>query len=219
MENNQPLVPRNMYTQAVVRELNAIPYDPVHHNGRHNPYSQKAIECKEDYEEYVREYVYYRLCDQTLKEQYMHQLTLQAKQSGEYRRNEFQKLKVQHKDEINKLKALHNKELTRQKQHWPFRILVFSFVLVFALMVIWYIPAKQRDGYNQGYVLGYAEASGFNTKRITEPKDGMDIHQIVFVSNSGHLIHRNQRCSNLMYYTCMPYGVACANGYRHCSKC
>lgn len=117
MGDSKPLVPRNIYTQAVVRELNAMPYDPIHHNGMRNPYSHKRILCQEDYEEYVREYVYYRLCDEILRRQYEAQLSQQVnelnRQSDSRLATQVWQLEKQHKDEINQLNTRHDETVIR----------------------------------------------------------------------------------------------------------
>lgn len=171
MENNQPLVPRNMYTQAVVRELNAIPYDPVHHNGRHNPYSQKAIECKEDYEEYVREYVYYRLCDEIIVQKYAEQLNQNTQQ-----------LEAKQRVEIRQINAEHEKQTKERRRIW----LIFTVCLALAISLFYTQSISERedasykDGHEQGLLDGYDDGreeglhDGYETGYQDGHSDGYD---------------------------------------------
>ncbi|MBD5169355.1 MAG: hypothetical protein HDT20_04450 [Oscillibacter sp.] len=221
-ENSGPLVPRNAYTQAILKELNAVPYDPEHHNGLRNPYSRKIITCEDDYNEYVREYVYYRLCDEFLNQQYNTHLVFQTDQ-----------LEVQHKNEIARIKQEHADEVSRQRRRWRTVSAFLALLLIVAL--VWYAPSKESagykggyasgssDGFQQGYNDGYSEAltdsSDFFSNHPTTPKSSIDANRTVYVSRSGHKIHLKSSCSGMMYYDEMTYGIACALGYEHCSKC
>lgn len=163
MKNNGPLVPRNVYTQAVVRELNAMPYDPTHHNGMHNPYSGKVVICKEDYEEYVREYVYYRLCEKILSDQYTHQLALEtkrlSKEANDRMKRQKERLEKYHLDEVCRISDRHNAEIqTLYAQYrktlftWARRGVSAMLVLIvgFIWFLSWYIPHQEADAYQQG---------------------------------------------------------------------
>lgn len=209
-ENSGPLVPRSAYTQAILKELNAVPYDPEHHNGMRNPYSRKIIACEDDYNEYVREYVYYRLCDEFLNQQYNSHLVFQANQ-----------LEAQHKSEIARINQEHADEVSRQRRRWRTVSAFLALLLVAAL--VWYAPSKKSAGYKDGYSSGYSEAltdsSDFFSSHSTTPKSSIDANRTVYVSRSGHKIHLKPDCSGMKYYDEMTYGIACALGYAHCSKC
>ena len=200
--NSGPLVPRNVYTQAILKELNAAPYNPEHHNGMRNPYSHTKITCKDDYNEYVREYVYYRLCDEAVKQQYDIQISLQSDQ-----------LKAQHQSEVDSLVQQHNGKIIN---YW---LRSFLIIILLIAVLIYAIPAR----YQQGYVTGYADAlldKGISSSvHTTTPKPWVSVDRTVYVSRSGHKIHLDSNCSGMMYYSEMRYGVACAAGYAHCSKC
>lgn len=147
-----PLVPQNTYTQAILKELHAVPYDPTHHNGMRNPYSHKKIMNQQDYEEYVREYVYYRLCDELVIKKYTEQLA-----------QDVQQLETQHRSEIRQINARHEKELGGHRRRW----LLFSacIALIITLSFTLSIPGKERasydngldDGYLNGYEIGHED--------------------------------------------------------------
>lgn len=248
-ENSGPLVPRNAYTQAILKELNTVPYDPEHHNGMRNPYSRKRITCEDDYNEYVREYVYYRLCDEFLKQQYNVHLAFQTNQLKAQHKNEIiqinqqcdtqlalqsGQLEAQYKREIARINQEHDIEVSRQRRWWRIASVVLAAILAFT--IFWYIPEKESAkyaegvsaGYKDGYVAGYAdslleESNSFTNRDassgVTLPKPGIDIFRTVYVSRSGHKIHLNSGCSGMKYYDEMTYGEACAAGYAHCLKC
>lgn len=163
MENKGPLVPRNVYTQAIVRELNAMPYDPAHHNGMHNPYSGKDIICKEDYEEYIREYVYYRLCDKILSDQYTRQLALETKRlSKEATANlkrQKERLEKRNTEEICRISKHHSAEI--QALYAQYRKTLFTWarrgvsamlalIVGFVWFLSWYVPRQEADAYQRG---------------------------------------------------------------------
>lgn len=171
MEDSQPLVPRNIYTQAVVRELNAMPYDPIHHNGMRNPYSHKKIVNQEDYEEYVREYVYYRLCDEIIVKKYAEQLIQNTQQ-----------LEAKQRVEIRQINAEHEKQTKKRRRIW------FAFTACLTLVIILFysqsIPEKEdisyKNGHEQGFLDGYDDGreeglhDGYETGYQDGHSDGYD---------------------------------------------
>ena len=159
MENNQTLVPRNIYTQAVVRELNDIPYDPKHHNGKHNPYSKKIIISEEDYEEYVREYVYYRLCDEIVVKKYAEQLIQNTQQ-----------FEAQKHAEIHQINAEHEKQTKKHRRRWL--ILTVCIALAITLYYTQSIPEKERASYESGHEQGLLD--GYDDGREEGLHDGYE---------------------------------------------
>jgi len=168
MENNAPLVPRNVYTQAILKELHTVPYDPAHHNGMRNPYSQKHITCQEDYEEYVREYVYYRLCDEFLRRQYEVQMNSQtaklSKQFDTRLATQTKKLEKQHQNEIDQIYDHYNNDFhILQAQYkktlyawgWRWISAIFALILIFLWFLSWYVPGKETDARHAGETSGY----------------------------------------------------------------
>lgn len=239
MDKGKALVPRNMYTQAVLKELGAVPYDPKVHNRMTNPYTGTRITCEEDYLAYVREYVYYRLCDEILCARYEERLRLQTNQ-----------MELHHAEEVRKtaeMRETHRRSLAKQKRRWICSVLALSAAL--AVFALWYSPlradsayaagkaasyetgedASYQNGYSAGTANGYSDGyfEGFEAGQdsvpssgsVTVPRLGVSATTIVYVSRSGHLIHLRSDCSGMQYYTEMTYAAACAAGYGHCSKC
>lgn len=54
---------------------------------------------------------------------------------------------------------------------------------------------------------------------ITEPRPGILLNRIVYISKSGHKIHLYSDCSGMKNYSEMAYEAACKAGYKHCSRC
>lgn len=184
-EHSGPLVPRNTYTQAILKELNAVPYDPEYHNGMRNPYSHKTITCEFDYNEYVREYVYYRLCDEILGNRYNNLLARKTAQVEDEHRNividlnrDFAKrseaqathIDVLRKHELELIHRTHaleevctnqEKELSRhikiscRSRLWAFASVCLALLL--AVTLFWYTPSKELSSYAQGKQSGYNE--------------------------------------------------------------
>ena len=178
MNQSAPLVPRNVYIQAVLKELNAVPYDPLHHNGMHNPYSQKYITCSKDYEEYVREYVYYRLCDEILRRQYEAQLdhqvneltkqsetrlALQSRQLEKRHQDEIDQLNARHHETVIRLNSQHDKELSRARWRWP--MMVVTLVIALLCTFFLYTPNQIAAGHEAGFKEGkdYADQSTYES--------------------------------------------------------
>lgn len=168
MKDSGPLVPQNVYIQAVIRELNTVPYSPAHHNGRHNPYSKKMIASKDDYEEYVREYVYYRLCDRFLSEQYSRQLALETKElkkeADARLKRQKERLEKHHSNEIFQISKRHSIEIqTLYTQYrktlflWARRgtSAVIVLLVAFFSFLGWYVPQKETDAHQNGESSGY----------------------------------------------------------------
>ena len=242
MDKGPPLVPRNIYTQAVLKEQNAAPYDPKVHNSMINPYTHKRITCEAEYNAYIREYVYYRLCDEFLRARYADELARSREQFSE----QLQQRARSHEAEIRQLRADHARTLTKRRFLWASAALVL--VLVLAACLLGYMPHRidaaytagtgdgyssgydagmddgyasgKSDGYSDGYFDGVSDGvSSSTSSSYTAPRSSIDATTTVYVSRSGHLIHRRSNCSNMKYYTEMTYAEACAAGYRHCSKC
>lgn len=54
---------------------------------------------------------------------------------------------------------------------------------------------------------------------MTEPRPGILLNRIVYISKSGHKIHLYSDCSGMKDYSDMTYEAACKAGYEHCSRC
>lgn len=143
-----PLVPQNAYTQAILKELHAVPYDPTHHNGMRNPYSHKKVMNQQDYEEYVREYVYYRLCDELVIKKYTEQLA-----------QDVQQLETQHRSKIRQLNDEHEKAMKGHRRRWL--LLAACLVLVIIFTFARYIPNKVDASYESGHTDGFKEGKVF----------------------------------------------------------
>lgn len=217
MEQTSPLVPRNTYNQAVLEAMAATPYDPELHNGLNNPYSHKKVICEEDYYEYLREYVYYRLCDKLLEQQYDFQLEILD-----------ELLETQYEAKAEHFNQKHGNKTSGANRWWFIVSIILSLLL--AYMVFWYVPTKGSNeyssGYEQGYGRGYADAlltdSGsygrnFSTDVALSRAD-LAFNRTVYISSNGK-IHLNPHCSGMQSYSKMRYGDACIAGYDHCLNC
>lgn len=114
------------------------------------------------------------------------------------------------------------------KETQRLRARLLSVLLVIALIFGAYtVPSKLQEKYDAGYAAGKKVSSSYRSSSSassastykTTPYASYSLEMTVYVSNSGHKIHRRSNCSGMKYYTEMSYGEACERGYTHCSKC
>lgn len=220
-DDSSSLVPRGELLPAVRQQISAAPYDPEKHNGMRNPYTGRTVTCEADYQAYLEEYVYHRLCDDLLRRQYDQQL-----------RGELQRVSSQSIRETSRLRC-------------SLAAVIAAAVLALAAVLFLLVPhvretafssgetsgysigfdAGETSGYESGYTDGAADGyldglvDGSGNSKKTSPKSGISPLATVYVSRSGHLIHLKPDCSGMEYYDSMTYAKALAAGYKHCSKC
>lgn len=222
-------VPRDRFEREVAQWLADNPYDPGVYHRRRNPYTNQYIRDEADYEAYVREHIYHKLCEELVVSQYSSSLS---------RQYDYQ---------------------YRTEYHHRLRRVALSFLAILCAAVVLvsaYFRARNGDAYDSGYSAGqdygysvgydegqtdgYAdgESDGYSDGytdgyqnstdgRIatgivttpTGPYSWMDPEATVYVSRSGHKIHLSPNCSGMLYYDEMTYIAACTAGYEHCGKC
>ncbi len=125
-------ITKEQFLVAVNQELADSPYVPSKYDGLHNPYTGKIVRSQADYEEYIREYTFHRLCEEGTVSAY------NAKVSAELKRVE-----VRHKEENAKL-----------RHRYRSLLLIACVALISSFIYIGVTPS-QEEAYKSGYDSGY----------------------------------------------------------------
>ncbi len=75
-------ITKKQFITAVNQELAATPYIPSIHNSLRNPYTGKVICSQADYEEYIREYTFHRLCEEGAVKAYNYRVASELRQAA-----------------------------------------------------------------------------------------------------------------------------------------
>lgn len=221
----------------------SIPYNPRKHDGMLNPYTGETISGPSSYDEYLREYVYHRLCDSLASDYY-------ERRFEECR----QELSAKHRAEIQRITACHQAELKRRARRFTGWLLSLALVVVIALA--WYVPMRTdraytdgenagiTSGYNKGYNAGYDEgendgyqdgySAGVRNRPTHSSSSGGSPTFIVpngnsgggsggggtvYITDTGSKYHRNG-CQYLRSSKIpISRADAIAEGYGPCSRC
>ncbi len=190
-------ITKDQFLAAVNQELTVSPYVPAKHNGLRNPYTGKIVTSVADYEEYIREYTFHRLCEEGTVAAYNARITAELRRAN-----------ARHEEAQSR---------TRLKYRLLAVFLCMALVSSFIYIGISSKPAetKDNDSYNAGYSAGLSDAQSGDGSTNGALSDTT----VVYITRSGSKYHTKD-CSYLRGSS-IPISLseAKSEGYGPCSRC